>query len=144
MKNNNIINSYQEELTKLEQKEKKKIEKFKRKEERKKIKQEKRLERLEDKIFANRQKFFNQNDNKTSILTLSNIYKVALGTTLISSIGYFLYSLIKKQTPVINTILFTLIVIGFLLTSTIQKKKERKFISIITSILFIIWMLLNM
>jgi len=147
MKDNNIINSYHDELTKLEKKEKKKIEKFKKKEEVKKRRQEKRLEKIEDKIFAKRQKLVKEEnlikEEKIPIFCLTNIYKVSLIITLFLGICYFVYSLIK-QVNIFNVILFTSIIIGFTLTSAIQKKKERKIISIITSILFIIWILVNM
>lgn len=146
-----IVDLYHDELTKLEEKERKKIEKFKKKEERKKRREEKKLEKIEDREFAKKQKMSRESryieskknikDNHTLI---SNIYKITILLTLFMTISYFLYSLIKRQIHIFNTILFLLIVLGFILTATIQKKKERKIVSIITCFLYIIWMLLHL
>lgn len=144
---NNIRDLFEDNI---DTKAKKKIEKFKKKEEAKKRRQEKRLEKLEDKIFAKREKLtreakYNTNKiNENKKINLSNIYKISLIITLSIGIFYLVYSLIKKQIPIISAILFVLIIIGFILTSAIQKKKERKITSIITSILFILWMFINM
>lgn len=144
-----IVDLYHDELSKQEEKEKKKIEKFKKKEERKKRKEEKKLEKKEDREFARRQKMsresrYNQiNENKLDIL-LPKIYKISIIVILFFTLTYFLYSIIKGQIHFFNSILFTLIILGFILTSTIQKKKERKIVSIITCILLILWMLLHL
>lgn len=148
MKDNNITTSYHDELERLKNKEKKKIEKFKKKEERKKRKEEKRLEKIEDMIFAKKNKLSRTSryieDKDIKDFYITKTYKISLIMTLIFGIIYFIYSLIKHETSIINYSLFTLIVICFFLTSAIQKKKERKIASIITSILLILWMLLNM
>ena len=147
-KNDNyVVDLYHDELTKLEEKERKKIEKFKKKEERKKQREEKKLEKKEDKEFARRQKMsrvskYNQ-ENKIDSL-IPNVYKKTIFITIFITLTYFLYSLMKRQIYVFNSILFTLMMIGFILTSTIQKKKERKIVSIITCILSILWMLLHL
>lgn len=147
-KNDNyVVDLYHDELTKLEEKERKKIEKFKKKEERKKQREEKKLEKKEDKEFARRQKMSRvskySQENKIDTL-IPDIYKKVILATIFITLTYFLYSLIKRQIYIFNSILFTLMMIGFILTSTIQKKKERKIVSIITCILSILWMLLHL
>lgn len=147
-KNDNyVVDLYHDELTKLEEKERKKIEKFKKKEERKKKREEKKLEKKEDKEFARRQKMSRvskySQENKIDTL-IPDIYKKVILATIFITLTYFLYSLIKRQIYIFNSILFTLMMIGFILTSTIQKKKERKIVSIITCILSILWMLLHL
>lgn len=143
------VDLYHDELTKLEEKERKKIEKFKKQEERKKRRREKKLEKKENKEFARRQKMsrearYNQTKENSLDTLLPNIYKITILITLFITLSYFLYSLIKKQIYIFNSILFTLIIFGFILTSAIQKKKERKISSIITCILCILWMLLHL
>lgn len=147
-KNDNyVVDLYHDELTKLEEKERKKIEKFKKKEERKKQREEKKLEKKEDKEFARRQKMSRvskySQENKIDTL-IPDIYKKVILATIFITLTYFLYSLIKRQIYIFNSILFTLMMIGFILTATIQKKKERKIVSIITCILSILWMLLHL
>lgn len=151
MKKNNTytVDLYHDELTKLEEKERKKIEKFKKQEEKKKRRREKKLEKKENKEFARRQKMsrearYNQTKENSLDTLLPNIYKITILITLFITLSYFLYSLIKKQIYIFNSILFTLIIFGFILTSAIQKKKERKISSIITCILCILWMLLHL
>ena len=116
-----IVDLYHDELTKTEEKERKKIEKFKKQEERKKRKEEKRLEKKEDKEFAKRQKMsrearYNPEKETTLDKLLPNIYKITILVTLFITLSYFLYSLIKKQIYIFNSILFTLIIFGFILT----------------------------
>lgn len=131
-----IIDLYHKETTD------RKIEKFKQREIKQKQKREKKLEKLEDREFAKVHKEL-YTDKQTKI-SLSIVYKVSILTTLFLTPSYFIYSIIKKQILLFNSILFTLIVIGFILTSTIQKKKERKIMSIATSALLILWMLLHL
>lgn len=131
-----IIDLYHKETTD------RKIEKFKQREIKQKQKREKKLEKLEDREFAKVHKEL-YTDKQTKI-SLSMVYKVSILTTLFLTPSYFIYSIIKKQILLFNSILFTLIVIGFILTSTIQKKKERKIMSIATSALLILWMLLHL
>lgn len=131
-----IIDLYHKETTV------RKIEKFKQREIKQKQKREKKLEKLEDREFAKVHKEL-YTDKQTKI-SLSMVYKVSILTTLFLTPSYFIYSIIKKQILLFNSILFTLIVIGFILTSTIQKKKERKIMSIATSALLILWMLLHL
>lgn len=151
MKENNdyIVDLYHDELTKLEEKEKRKIEKLKKKEEAKKRREEKKLEKKEDKEFARRQKMsrevrYNQTQQNNLDTIIPNVYKITIIITLFLTLSYFLYSLIKRQIYIFNSLLFTLIMLGFILISTIQKKKERKIISVITCILCILWMLLHL
>ena len=144
-----IVDLYHDELNKLEEKERKKIEKFKKQEERKKRREEKKLEKKEDKEFARRKKMsrevkYNLEKENTFDTLLPNIYKITILVTLFIALTYLLYSLIKKQIYIFNSILFTLMIFGFILTSAIQKKKERTIVSIITCILCILWMLLHL
>ena len=144
--NENIVDLFQEEIEKNEEKQKKKIEKFKKQEEKKKEKELKRLEKLEDKGFAKQLKMSrmakyssNQNNKK-----LSNLYKIFIIAILFITVTYFIYSLIVKQIPTFDSILFTLMILSFILSSTIQRKKERKIAFIVASFFAILWMLIHL
>lgn len=119
-----------------------KVERFKQKEIKQKQKREKRLEKIEDREFARTHKKLYI--EKNTILSLEMIYKISILSTLFLTLSYFIYSIIRKQILLFNAVLFTLIIIGFLLTSTIKKKKEKKIASIVTSILLVFWMLLHL
>lgn len=145
--NENIVDLFQEEIEKNEERQKRKIEKFKKQEEKRKEKELKKLEKLEDKGFAKQlkmsrmAKYSSTNENKTTILL---IYKIFIIAILFITTTYFIYSLIAKQIPMFDSILFTLMILSFILSSTIQRKRERKITFIIASSFAIIWMLLHL
>ena len=145
--NENIVDLFHEEIEKNEERQKRKIEKFKKQEEKRKEKELKKLEKLEDKGFAKQlkmsrmAKYSSTNENKTTILL---IYKIFIIAILFITTTYFIYSLIAKQIPMFDSILFTLMILSFILSSTIQRKRERKITFIIASSFAIIWMLLHL
>lgn len=146
--NENIVDLFQEEIEKNEERQKRKIEKFKKQEEKRKEKELKKLEKLEDKGFAKQlkmsrmAKYSSTNENKK--LPISLIYKIFIIAILFITTTYFIYSLIAKQIPMFDSILFTLMILSFILSSTIQRKRERKITFIIASSFAIIWMLLHL
>lgn len=146
--NKNVINIFQKELEKREEKQKKKIDKFKKQEGKRKEKELKRLEKLEDKGFAKQQKLSRMTkytvNNEKKKIPISLIYKIFIIAILFITITYFIYSLIAKQIPPFDAIVFTLMILSFVLSSTIQKKRERKIAFIVASFFAILWMLLHL
>lgn len=144
----NIVNLFDEELDKMDKAKTKEIEKYKKREQKKENKKLKRLEKQEDRGFAKMQKVAHlkqlYEDNKHIIKNnLPIIYKVSILLLIILEIIYFIVSFFRGKLSPINNILFLFIISGFLLTSTIQKKNARKFISIITCFIIILWIILN-
>ncbi len=142
-----VVDLFQEEIDKRNEKEKRKIEKFKKKEEKKKKREERKLEKQEDKEFAKQQKMSRMAryspTTKENKIDLNLLYKIFIIAIIFITLTYFIYSLIVRQIKIFNSILFTLMILSFILSSTIQKKKERKIAFIIASTLSILWMLLH-
>lgn len=145
----NTVDLYHEELSKQREKNEKKVQKFKQSEEKKRKKELKRLEKFEDREFARKNKLSREsryNLPKNDIISkyILITYKISIATMLFITITYFIYSLIRKKISVFNSVLFTFMMFGFILSVTIQKKKEKRISFIITSILCILWMLLHL
>lgn len=129
------------ELHRLEKKEELRIKRYKKLEQKKEAKRLKRLEKEEDRAFAKLQKQQQPNFTSKKIIQLSHKISICILTLL--NFIYFLISFFQNKITIFNNILFFLIINGFLLTATIQKKEARKTISLITCILFILWIILH-
>lgn len=140
-KETNISDLFQQELKKMQSKEKNKIARYKKIEQKKEAKRLKKLEKEEDKAFA--KLYNNQQSILTTTKTIQIIYQISIFGLLLLSFLYFIISFFQNKITKFNNILFFLSVIGFLLTSTIQKKNARKITSIGTCILLILWILLH-
>ncbi len=149
MDEKDMTNVYNDELTKLEYQEQKKIEKFKKEEERRKKKEQRKLEKQEDREFARKQKMSREarlyeKKNISAKFSITLLYKISIVTTSFFTICYLLYSIIRKQIYIFNAILFSTIMISWILSATIKKKEEKQISFVITSLLCILWMFLHL
>lgn len=145
-KNEYVVDLFQKELDKRNEQQKKKINKYKKQEEKKRKKELKRLEKEEDIGFAKQQRMsrISKYQNRENNFNLALLYKIFIIAILFITLTYFIYSLIINNMGILKSILFTLMILSFILSSTIQKKNERKIAFIIASSLAILWMLMNL
>lgn len=118
----------------------KKVNKFKKLENKKKAIKSKRLDRFEDREFS---KIIKKEKGIGIYALVPKVYKVIILFLFIFELLFFLLSIFRKNINLLNNFLLLFIVIGFILTSTILKKHEKKIVSIITAILIILYLILQ-
>lgn len=158
IKNEDILDLFNQELTNKQRKEEKKIAKLRAKEKRKQLKKEKKLEKLEDIEFA--KKIEENNNEEENILDLlkpsesltrtkinENIgpkkhyfLNFLLGlfiiVLLITSCDYFVYTILKEKELklIITSSLLIALVIFYILSIIIKKESIKKIFQILATI----------
>ena len=134
-----ITDLFSDEEKKLERKKIKEIEKYKRRELKKEAKRKRQLEKEEDRAFS---KLINKTDLKIEKY-ISYTYKVIIVSSLALILIYFIISFFQRKITIFNNILFFILSISTLISATIQNKKARKIMTIITCLILILWILLH-
>ena len=134
-----ITDLFSDEEKKLERKKIKENEKYKRRELKKEAKRKRQLEKEEDRAFS---KLINKTDLKIEKY-ISYTYKVIIVSSLALILIYFIISFFQRKITIFNNILFFILSISTLISATIQNKKARKIMTIITCLILILWILLH-